>query len=129
IKVGDRVRVVKDDETLRTGQFVGKVGVINRLNSSSRLPYSVRFDEGQDAPHLTWNVAEVERVDADTVAVHDGVVYDLTAQYRDNEGDVWTFKRRPDGEVRGDYGPYPSISEYASTLASAVKEYGPLTRV
>jgi hypothetical protein len=65
---------------------------------------------------------------------HDGITYDLTAKYQDQDGDYWTF-RRYDDEVRGYCGrdihrDYSSlIGPYSDTLAEAVRSYGPLTKV
>lgn len=61
VKVGDRVRVVKDDPHTRAGEFVGAVGRLQRLHgASSTLPYRVEFDDDQGVPYSTWSVAEVE---------------------------------------------------------------------
>ncbi|MFD5161010.1 phiSA1p31-related protein [Streptomyces hawaiiensis] len=136
LKVGDRVRVVKDDPTCRTGEFVGTTGTVTRLNiSGSRLPFNVRFDAGQGVPYETWNVAEVERVEELSAGTyeHNGVAYDLSARYVDRDGDYWTFKRIGDGVFgycsgsNRDMSEY--ISEHGSTLRKAVRDYGPLTRV
>lgn len=75
----------------------------------------------------------VERVDPTTVAVVDTVAYDLSARYRDRDGDYWTFERRSSGEVLGNctHSPLgsPRITDYSDSLSYAVENYGPLTRV
>jgi hypothetical protein len=125
LKVGDRVRIVQDDPTIRPGQFVGKTGVVTRLNGpDSRLPVNVRFDEGQDVPFTTWNVTEVARLDT---YEHDGVTYDLSARYRDRDGDVWEFARFG-GEVVAAIGRKP-VDKYDGDSFSVAAGYGPLTRV
>jgi hypothetical protein len=61
VKVGDVVRVVKDDLHIRTGEFVGAVGTVHLIHGGgSTLPYRLAFDDDQDVPYPTWNVAEVE---------------------------------------------------------------------
>nr|WSW58452.1 hypothetical protein OG513_07585 [Streptomyces sp. NBC_00998] len=64
VKVGDRVRVVKDDRHNFTGKFIGLVGVIGEVDLSSRLRYLVTFGPGRhgDADG-TWYCEDVERVD------------------------------------------------------------------
>ncbi|MFJ9213033.1 phiSA1p31-related protein [Streptomyces sp. NPDC102264] len=200
IKVGDRVRVTEDDPYTRTGEFVGKLGTVCKLNSTSSLPYNVEFDSDQGAPYSRWAVASVEkikdapalvsigtrvRVDrakwaeeshgmtgvvtsntqtfrshvgdthvydvelddgptihvaeltlldepADTV-VHRGITYDLSATYRDRDGDAWRFAR-VDGVVRGACRPASSRTEfhitgYSGTLREVVDAYGPLSKI
>ncbi|GAB1326935.1 hypothetical protein [Streptomyces sennicomposti] len=86
IKVGDRVRVVKDGPDERTGEFVGKVGKLIRDDGFS-TSYLVEFGDGSgrhgDPENGRWWVAEVERVtdeSADTYE-HAGVTYDDTIEY------------------------------------------------
>ncbi|WP_328742940.1 phiSA1p31-related protein [Streptomyces caniferus] len=127
IKVGDRVRVLEDDPDIKPGQFVGLTGTIYNVDEDD-LPYGVRFDGEQGAPSRTWYVTKVEKVTApaaDTFT-HDGVTYELGADYRDNEGDVWKFtgKTAEDGT--------PEFVCHASgytTVADAVYSYGPLTKI
>jgi hypothetical protein len=131
IKVGDRVRVVKDADGIRSGWYVGLVGVVERIDSTGQLPYLVRFGDGSgrhgDKPNGRWYCESVERVEDENTYTHDGVTYDLTARYRDNDGDVWKFKRI-DGTVRGNYTDRP-VEHWDSTLTSVADSYGPLTRV
>ncbi|MEV7425191.1 phiSA1p31-related protein [Streptomyces sp. NPDC091212] len=71
--------------------------------------------------------AEQPAPSADTFE-HDGVTCDLNARYRDRDGDVWRFERRPDGSVRGSwYGT--DIGDYHSLLSDVATECGPLTKV
>jgi hypothetical protein len=132
IKVGDRVCVVKDDETFKTGKFIGRAGMILEAKSDGRaLPFHVRLDDPSD----TWNdgawwCAEVELIDdlpADTYE-YDGVVYDLAAQYRDREGDVWRLKRVA-GTVRARWDGTSDPTEDSNSLATVVDTWGPLARV
>ncbi|MFC8583198.1 phiSA1p31-related protein [Streptomyces sp. NPDC057217] len=134
IKVGDRVRVVKDDEWTQTGEFVGRLGRVLEIREDGRsLPFRVKLDD----PSGTWDdgawwCTEVELVDeapADTETVN-GVVYDLGARYRDKEGDVWGLGRF-DGMARGtcDDDGNADIDEGSSPLSYIVDRWGPLTRV
>ncbi|MEU3986112.1 phiSA1p31-related protein [Streptomyces sp. NPDC026672] len=68
----------------------------------------------------------VERFAGNTY-VHDGIVYDLSAKYRDNEGDVWKFSGRLRGGVPNIYMHNPN--NLWDTIASIADAYGPLTRV
>lgn len=57
---------------------------------------------------------------------HDGVVYDMAAQYRDREGDVWSFTGR-----RNEIGePYVTMlgnmGNLSDTIVSIANVYGPL---
>lgn len=56
---------------------------------------------------------------------HLGITYDLSAAYRDREGDEWTFTGR-----RNEYGVpyvtmYPGRGSTADTLISVVRGYAP----
>ncbi|MGW1268151.1 hypothetical protein [Streptomyces sp. NPDC002491] len=66
IKVGDKVRVLKDDD-LRAGEYVGKTGIVADVYPGERLAYNVQFGDGSgrhgDRDNGYWNVAEVELVD------------------------------------------------------------------
>ncbi|WP_328967929.1 phiSA1p31-related protein [Streptomyces sp. NBC_00239] len=137
VKVGDRVRVVKDDPCLRTGEFVGLVGTVESTTGAAGTPrYLVRFGSaGHGSRNGEWYCAEVEPVDepqADTYE-YNGVTYDLTARYRDADGDYWSFVRVGD-TVRGMYSCFDrdasgAVDEHSTTLRDAVYRYGPLTRV
>lgn len=75
---------------------------------------------------------------------HDGITYDLTAEYRDSSGDVWQFSRDkvsgPDTEDNNDDGTplaryrYSSSLDFAGrawawSLAEAVRAWSPLTKI
>lgn len=128
IKVGDRVRVTDDN---RDGtKFGGRIGVVQRLNGGS-LPYYVRFGDGRGfhgADNGYWNCRAVERVEDGYE--YDGVSYDLTAKYRDREGDIWRFEA-VDGTVRGtcDEDGDARVRSYHATLERIVDDWAPLTRV
>lgn len=74
-EVGDTVRVLKDDSTNRTGQYVGKVGRLKSVSARSRVPFRVEFGDGSgrhgDRDNGTWHVAEVERVAGDPAPLAD----------------------------------------------------------
>ncbi|WDM16710.1 phiSA1p31-related protein [Streptomyces lavenduligriseus] len=129
IKVGDRVRIVKDDPTYRTGDFVGVVGILRGIEDDGRtMPYRVELPA--DAPETLsgrWWCAAVERVATEEVYEHDGVAYDLSAKYQDKDGDPLTIKI-VDGVARAAwFGVEPSYD--SDSLAYVVRNYGPLTRV
>jgi hypothetical protein len=128
VKVGDRVRIVRATYAEETH---GRVGVVTSTSESWRAehgdehPYIVSLGRYGDTVH----VAELERIDspaADTYE-YNGVTYDLSAKYRDKDGDVWRFTRFGD-RVTGAMGGAPASPEYR-TLRSTVDAYGPLTRV
>lgn len=136
IKVGDRVRVVKDDPDNRTGAFVGRVGRLTDMDGVYTA-YLVEFGDGSgrhgDPENGRWWCAEVERVTDEDTYDHDGVTYDLKAQYQDTDGDIWVFKR-VGGVVRGDFGATGQdvsarVHEGSTSLESAVRDFGPLIRV
>ncbi|PPS86451.1 phiSA1p31-related protein [Streptomyces sp. MH60] len=133
VKVGDRVRVVEDDPTYRTGEYVGKVGVLTADYSSNEYdhaPYVVQFGDGTGSHGTSngkWCVKAVEPITDEDTYEYNGVVYDLTATYRDREGDSLRIKL-----VNG----VPRVAwfdntpdEYDDTLSEALAQYGPLTRV
>lgn len=135
VKIGDRVRIVKDSPGLRSGEYVGFVGVLERFDEGSELAYLVRFGDGSgfhgDKDNGRWWCASVEPVTDEDTYEYDGVIYDLTAKYRDRDGDVWKFNSATRGE---DDTPAGSMNGYAGddysyTLGYAAKNYGPLTRV
>ncbi|MCQ6554742.1 hypothetical protein NPS70_16275 [Streptomyces sp. C10-9-1] len=65
IKVGDRVRVVKDDSRFRTGEFVDKSGILMEADGTSFL---IKFGDGTaehgDPDNGTWWVEEVELIES-----------------------------------------------------------------
>lgn len=64
--VGDTVRVVEDDPTCRTGEFVGKIGELTDVTEpdSDGLGLRVRFPDSEDTPHRVWWVKSVEIVES-----------------------------------------------------------------
>ncbi|MGV9546819.1 phiSA1p31-related protein [Streptomyces ardesiacus] len=132
VKVGDRVRVVKDDESVDPGEFVGLIGTVSgRGTEGGSTPYRVSFGTGLgrhgDPVNGHWFCAEVVPVTDEDTYEHDGVVYDLTAKYRDRDGDTLRI-----GMVNGVararfYGGVPD--EESHELSYVVANYGPLTRV
>ncbi|MEU1037643.1 hypothetical protein [Streptomyces sp. NPDC005907] len=70
-KVGDRVRVTLDDDVVRTGEYVGKVGVLLRDHGAGPgNRYKVQFGDGSgphgDKVNGTWCVRDVEVDDEPT---------------------------------------------------------------
>jgi hypothetical protein len=134
IKVGDRVRVT-DDDGGGANRFNGRIGTVTTLHGEgSSLPYLVEFGNGRGFHgelNGTWNCRSVERVEDETTYTHDGVTYDLTARYRDRDDDYWTFKN-VEGTVRGNCASTNVATDVYNgheSLESAVRRYGPLTRV
>ncbi|WP_228973429.1 phiSA1p31-related protein [Streptomyces sp. DH12] len=133
VNVGDRVRVVVADPEFCPAEestFVGRVGTVTELKKEMSLPYKVRFGDGpHGAPDGYWWCQEVELLTepaADTYE-HDGVVYDLSARYRDVDGDPWTFKRFGT-DVHGGCNGHEPKDTY-DTLEMIVRYYGPLTKI
>ncbi|MFB7823824.1 hypothetical protein [Streptomyces hydrogenans] len=63
IKIGDRVRVVKDDPDYQPGNFVGRLGRVMETDSDS-LPYRVELDDPSDTwADGAWWCEKVELVD------------------------------------------------------------------
>jgi hypothetical protein len=127
IKVGDRVRVV---HATHAEEQHGKLGTVTSTSEtwtprgSNLHPYRVNVDgESGDG----FYVERLERVDEADTYTHNGVDYDLSAKYRDTDGDVWKFERVGD-EVRGNYRDR-AVEEWDDTLADVARAYGPLTRV
>jgi hypothetical protein len=131
IKVGDRVRVTDDDGGGRN-RFNGLIGTVKELRGEGHsLPYLVEFGDGRGhhgALNGRWHCGAVERVTDEDTHAHNGVTYDLSAKYRDRDGDVWRFQRMSDGAVHGRWTAGP-IEVHHSTLAEVADECGPLTRV
>jgi hypothetical protein len=130
LKVGDRVRVVRDDIVNDTGKYVGKVGVLRSIDRG-RLKYLVRFGDGQaahgDVDNGHWFCEAVERVEDENTYTHDGVTYSLTGAYRDSDGDEWRF-RRINGVVRAAaYGCEPD--EDSQRADSALSRWAPFARI
>jgi hypothetical protein len=127
LQVGDVVRIPRDD---LAGADV-KAGDLLVVKKATPWDLVVHAAPGARLSEWYFESKDVERVDPATVAVVDNVAYDLTARYRDTDGDYWTFKC-VDGTVRGDCAGTDravSVTEWSNTLADAVREFGPLTRV
>ncbi|MET9959294.1 phiSA1p31-related protein [Streptomyces sp. NPDC006326] len=128
VKVGDRVRVVRATYASlshgRTGE-VTDVGLDWRSHRGDPHPFRVKLDDGD-----TLYVAEVELLDevAANTYTHDGVTYDLDAEYRDKDGDTWRFVA-VQGVPRGGMNGRRDIDEYSDSLMSVVGYYGPLTKI
>jgi len=134
IKVGDRVRVVEDDKSYKTGKFIGRTGTILGSRSDGRaLPFRVKLDDPSDTwdDEGSWWVKEVALVNeasADTYE-YEGVTYDLTAKYRDRDHDDWEFT----GSTVSAGVPVMKILTggfcFEEPLSRAVDDYGPLTKI
>ncbi|MER6485707.1 phiSA1p31-related protein [Streptomyces virginiae] len=130
VQVGDRVRVTEADDD--EPKFVGRFGVVKSLDPGSVLPFLVSFGDGKGLhgdDNGRWWCRSVELAPAN-MHEHDGVTYDLSAQYRDRDGDVWRFARMSDDTVRGNcHVTDIPVREEHDSLAYAVATYGPLTKV
>ncbi|MYY03090.1 MULTISPECIES: phiSA1p31-related protein [unclassified Streptomyces] len=58
-----------------------------------------------------------------------GVMYDLSAKYRDTEADVWSFTGRRDPEGIPYVTMYEGSNNTADTIVSVNRGWGPLTKV
>ncbi|MEU3986111.1 phiSA1p31-related protein [Streptomyces sp. NPDC026672] len=128
VKVGDRVRVVR---ARWAAEFHGKTGVVTSTSRTWREAqgdihrYEVRMDNA-DAQILVAEVDPVSGVDTGTYT-YDGVTYDLSAKYRDKDGDIVRLAL-VDGIARARYyGNQPDQDSH--TLEYVVDRYAPLTRV
>lgn len=131
VKVGDVVRILKDGAFLADVK-AGDLFEVEEVYTDSwgDEEQRIKVDAGPGAllDRWTFRPQDFEKVAADKVAVVDGKIYDLTARYRDNDGDVWRFERLPDGDVRGNWHG-DNIDRFDSLLSDAVTDCGPLTRV
>jgi uncharacterized protein YodC (DUF2158 family) len=128
LKPGDVVRIPRDElagADVRAGDLLVVKETEGYLSGTTVIVHAA---PGARQSEWYFESEDVERVDPETVAVVDNVAYDLTARYRDRDGDVWSFERRPDGTVRGKYNDR-RVSDYSDTIDSAVHGFGPLTRV
>lgn len=127
IEVGDMVRVLKDGAdgaAVRSGDLF----VTTRVNV-----WGVNTVGSGLGGEWHFVRKSVEKADPDSYAVHDGVVYDLAAEYHDSDTDnpgpgVWHFERLPDGKVRGarDGG---TVGRLSPQLDGVVEMFGPLTKI
>lgn len=130
IKVGDRVRVTDDDGGGRN-RFNGRVGTVKELHGEdASLPYLVEFGDGRGRhgdENGQWNCAAVERIGDSDTHVYDGVTYDLTATYRDQDGDTWRFARFGDVVTAAAYGDEPEAGSQRAD--DVIRRWAPFARV
>lgn len=128
-KVGDRVRVVR---AKYAEEYHGKTGTVISVTDTwvptgdVLHPYDVRMDAGGEIA-----AAEVEKIADEpptSYAVVNGARYNMGAQYRDKDDDVWVFQL-VDGTARGESCDCCTPNSDSETLADVVSAYGPLTRV
>lgn len=137
IKPGDRVRVLAAAHRKET---VGKIYKVLAADGSVTFHdpdvpgvhrYKVQAETG-DIWSGTFYARDVERVTntSSTPYAHDGTIYNLSAKYTDRGGDVWRFALI-DGEAYGscDGEAYEITAEYGTKLETAVRNWGPLTKV
>jgi hypothetical protein len=120
IKVGDRVRVLVDRAN-NASVSKGDIFTVRRLVGGGL------HTDGRAYGTWFFTLANVEKVTDANAHTLSGVDYDLTAQYRDRDGDAWRFKD-VDGEVRGEMHGY-TICDDSHTLAYVARTYGPLTKI
>lgn len=121
-KVGDKVRVLRNYAD-GASVHAGDVFTVAEVEPDGRI-----ITDGRGYANRWYFTPEsVERVDDETTYTHAGMTYDLSAKYKDRDGDVWQFARIG-GEVRGNY-TNRSVEAWDDTLAEVVRSYGPLTRV
>ena len=113
---GDRVREDDEEYTVLAGPFAGY-----------STWYAVRTENGKELQAEASGLVLVERAPQTDTHTHDGVAYDLSASYRDKDGDVWRFETLDDA-VRGGINGN-EVYPYSETLAEVVGDYGPLSKV
>jgi hypothetical protein len=136
IRVGDRVRILHATYAGRTHGMTGTVtssAEVFRQDVRDHHPYCVRLDAGGSV-----YVRDLEKIDdPSTTYTHAGVTYDLTARYRDRDGDTFelsTEQRSTDATEDGNadgtpLGRYSDSRYWAWSLAEVARCYGPLTRI
>ncbi|WP_435613265.1 phiSA1p31-related protein [Streptomyces sp. bgisy159] len=133
VKVGDVVRILEDyayHADVKAGDlFEVKSACTDDFWDEFRI--KVNAGPGARMSEWTFRPQDFEKVPADTVAVHDGVVYDLSARYRDQDGDYWALRRNPEDSsvVQAQCTPTVPYGWCGFTLPEAIEKYGPLTRV
>jgi hypothetical protein len=126
-KVGDKVvyRLFGGTFTVHSGPFPysdGDEGVFYVIEK----PEGFRAVPSESLTH--YDAPYAPDIDADRYCFHEGVTYDLSAEYVDCDEDVWRF---PEGA--GTNGEIPRMvmgddSGRTGTLRSVVRAYGPLTQ-
>ncbi|MEU7039814.1 phiSA1p31-related protein [Streptomyces varsoviensis] len=130
IRIGDRVRILS---ATYAESSIGRVGEVLEVGRSKEFggvvhPYYVRFS-GNGAGAIFASAVEKVVDDAADTFVHDGVTYELGAEYEDKDGDVWKFAC-VDGVIRGNWGGCRErVDEHGALFDSAVENYGPFTRI
>jgi hypothetical protein len=126
VPVGTRVRV---DRAKHAEEQHGKFGVVTSNTEDFREHvgdphvYEVQVNGGK------FYVAELTPIDepADgNTFEYAGVTYDVTAKYRDSDGDVWEFTDRDDRT------PFANLSTPGyptESLRAVARQYGPLTKI
>lgn len=88
--------------------------------------------EKSNGSHMMPTQNALRKVDesaADTYE-HGGVTYDLTAEYRDRDGDRWKFSADSPGDDGTPVGTMNgSGSDPSYTLGYAARDYGPLRKI
>lgn len=126
-QVGDLVRSGPFLVAIAAGPFQDATdGTVNYVIEDRDGDFVLRAEDLlRQAPKVSKIVDGVAE-DTETV---DGVTYILGAVYRDCNGDFWEFTRRHDGRVPGHWYDNNGDGGYSWSLAAAVSEFGPLTRV
>lgn len=138
IRVGDRVRVLTDranNASVVAGDVFTVASLVTYTTPGLRTVALPGRREG-----WFFSLTNVAKVTGSTMFAHEGVVYDLTAEYRDAVGDIWQFS----GDVIS--GPTTQDEENDGTpvaqwrhpegtwggwywsLGEAARNHGPLTR-
>ncbi|WP_228973431.1 phiSA1p31-related protein [Streptomyces sp. DH12] len=114
---------------LTEDEAAGLRGVLESLDYTGNLTSLLKALQGPEVPTPT-----------DTYT-YDGVVYDLSAQYRDVEGDIWEFSTELSGPDTLDHmndgtplarfrtGSSGFGRHWTFSLAEVTRNYGPLTKV
>jgi hypothetical protein len=129
VKVGDKVRVLRDNAEFARVSAGDVFTVVELTGGRIAVDAPLRTDGGN---RWYFDPESLEKVDQSaTTHVYNGITYDLTATYRDRDGDHWKLRRDPANSTRVQAQMPPILESGWSgyDLATAVRTYGPLRKI
>jgi hypothetical protein len=129
IKVGDTVRVLRDNAEFARVSAGDVFTVVELTGGRIAVDAPLRTDGGN---RWYFDPESLEKVDQSaTTHVYNGITYDLTATYRDRDGDHWKLRRDPanSSRVQAQMPPILESGWSGYDLATAVRTYGPLRKI